>query len=205
MSRRPAVERLAATAIVLAGGRSSRSGSDKLTVDLGGEPLLHRAIRAVAGICSEAVVGPSTGLSTDLLARDEVSVILDAAPFPDRSWRSRAPRPRPAMIGFCSSGATCQSSRRCSCAGSWRGRGGKGPACSWLVRLSPCRWAWIARRDPLGRRPHRRGRAKPAVADGDPGCRVPARTRVATARPRGAQPPGHRPPRGHEATAISAG
>ena len=83
MSRRPAVERLAATAIVLAGGRSSRFGSDKLTVDVGGEPLLHRAIRAVAGICSEVlVVGPSTGLSTDLPARDEVSVILDAAPFP---------------------------------------------------------------------------------------------------------------------------
>jgi molybdopterin-guanine dinucleotide biosynthesis protein A len=48
------------TAIVLAGGRSSRFGSDKLAADVEGRRLLHRAIDAVAGIAAEivVVVGP---------------------------------------------------------------------------------------------------------------------------------------------------
>ena len=36
------------TGIVLAGGRSTRFGGDKLAVEIGGRPLLHRAIVAVA-------------------------------------------------------------------------------------------------------------------------------------------------------------
>jgi molybdopterin-guanine dinucleotide biosynthesis protein A len=42
--------------IVLAGGQSSRFGVDKLAADVGGRPLLHHAIEAVAGICCEVIV-----------------------------------------------------------------------------------------------------------------------------------------------------
>jgi len=72
-------ELVAATAIVLAGGSSSRFGSDKLTADLNGEPLLHHAIRAVAGVCTEIlVVGPPTGLPSSLPdAPAAMRVILD--------------------------------------------------------------------------------------------------------------------------------
>jgi molybdopterin-guanine dinucleotide biosynthesis protein A len=44
------------TGIVLAGGRSTRFDGDKLTVDIGGRPLLHLAIEAVAGAVDEVVV-----------------------------------------------------------------------------------------------------------------------------------------------------
>lgn len=44
------------TGIVLAGGRSTRFDGDKLTVDIGGRPLLHLAIEAVAGVVDEIVV-----------------------------------------------------------------------------------------------------------------------------------------------------
>jgi molybdopterin-guanine dinucleotide biosynthesis protein A len=62
-----------ASAIVLAGGRSSRFGSDKLEADLLGAPLLHHAIRAVASACSEVIVvlasaGPVPALPTDVVS-----------------------------------------------------------------------------------------------------------------------------------------
>jgi molybdopterin-guanine dinucleotide biosynthesis protein A len=44
------------TGIVLAGGRSTRFDGDKLAVDIGGRPLLHLAIEAVAGVVDEVVV-----------------------------------------------------------------------------------------------------------------------------------------------------
>jgi molybdopterin-guanine dinucleotide biosynthesis protein A len=44
------------SAIVLAGGRSSRFGGDKLAALVAGRPLLHRAIRAVAEVADEVVV-----------------------------------------------------------------------------------------------------------------------------------------------------
>ncbi len=44
------------SAIVLAGGRSSRFGGDKLSVLVAGRPLLHRAILAVAEVADEVVV-----------------------------------------------------------------------------------------------------------------------------------------------------
>lgn len=57
--------------IVLAGGRSSRFGADKLGQTVGGEPLLHRATRAVARAGDEVLVvvahsGPLPALPTDL-------------------------------------------------------------------------------------------------------------------------------------------
>jgi molybdopterin-guanine dinucleotide biosynthesis protein A len=44
------------TGIVLAGGRSTRFGADKLAVHVGGRPLLHRAILAAAAVSDEVVV-----------------------------------------------------------------------------------------------------------------------------------------------------
>jgi molybdopterin-guanine dinucleotide biosynthesis protein A len=69
---------VAASAIVLAGGRSSRFGSDKLALRLGGEPLVHHAIRAVAQVATEVVVvagsrGPDLAL-TDVPVRLHVVV-----------------------------------------------------------------------------------------------------------------------------------
>ena len=45
-----------ATGIVLAGGRSSRFGRDKLKEPLDGEPLLHHAITPLVGLCRSVVV-----------------------------------------------------------------------------------------------------------------------------------------------------
>jgi molybdopterin-guanine dinucleotide biosynthesis protein A len=47
---------MAASGIVLAGGRSSRFGRDKLAEIVDARPLLHHALLAVAGACSEVVV-----------------------------------------------------------------------------------------------------------------------------------------------------
>jgi molybdopterin-guanine dinucleotide biosynthesis protein A len=60
-----------ASAIVLAGGRSARFGSDKLAAELGGAPLLHHALRAVASTCDEVIViiardGPEPTLPTGI-------------------------------------------------------------------------------------------------------------------------------------------
>ncbi len=48
------VERV--TGIVLAGGRATRFGADKLVAPLDGRPLLHHAILAVASVSDEVVV-----------------------------------------------------------------------------------------------------------------------------------------------------
>jgi molybdopterin-guanine dinucleotide biosynthesis protein A len=68
---------------VLAGGTSTRFGSDKLAVEIGGRPLLHRAIEAVAGVVDEVVVvvgteGPAPHLPAGLrvpvvVARDVIA------------------------------------------------------------------------------------------------------------------------------------
>jgi molybdopterin-guanine dinucleotide biosynthesis protein A len=74
---------LTASAIVLAGGRSSRFGSPKLQALVDGIPLLDLAVRAVAEVADEVVlVGPTTGGAalTDLdslPARVRVEVVHD--------------------------------------------------------------------------------------------------------------------------------
>lgn len=69
---------VAATAIVLAGGRSSRFGGDKMAADLDGVPLLHHAVRAVSAVCAEIlVVGAPTGLSVELPDDIASAVVLD--------------------------------------------------------------------------------------------------------------------------------
>jgi len=76
------------TAVVLAGGRSTRFGGDKLATAVAGEPLLHRAVRAVAAAADEVIVvigrdAPAPALPADLpapvrLARDRE---LDRGPL----------------------------------------------------------------------------------------------------------------------------
>jgi molybdopterin-guanine dinucleotide biosynthesis protein A len=69
--------------IVLAGGRSSRFGADKLAVEFDGRPLLHHAIDAVAAVASRVIVVASPGtdpaLPADLKAR--VRVVHDPESF----------------------------------------------------------------------------------------------------------------------------
>ena len=47
--------------IVLAGGRSSRFGSDKLVAELDGRTLLDRAVQAVAAVATELIVVTAQG------------------------------------------------------------------------------------------------------------------------------------------------
>jgi molybdopterin-guanine dinucleotide biosynthesis protein A len=71
------------TAIVLAGGRSARFGTDKLAHEIDGSPLLHHAIRAVAPLSDEVLVaGATDGLAVSLPAEfaTRVAVLRDAEP-----------------------------------------------------------------------------------------------------------------------------
>jgi molybdopterin-guanine dinucleotide biosynthesis protein A len=75
------VSAVSATGIVLAGGRATRFGADKLAVQVDGRPLLHRAILAVATVSDEVVVvigsdGARPPLPADLEVR--VRVVRDA-------------------------------------------------------------------------------------------------------------------------------
>lgn len=82
MTKRPGpTYRSATTAIVLAGGRSSRFGGPKLTAELDGVTVLHHAIRAVEAVAGEVVVAgdPST-LPESIVARP-IRVVRDQAPF----------------------------------------------------------------------------------------------------------------------------
>ncbi|HET7902058.1 MAG TPA: NTP transferase domain-containing protein, partial [Candidatus Nanopelagicales bacterium] len=67
------MERTEIGAIVLAGGRSSRFGSDKLAAQVDGAPLLHRAIDAARGVAARVVlVGPAPeGLPADVVVTRE--------------------------------------------------------------------------------------------------------------------------------------
>jgi selenocysteine-specific elongation factor len=71
------------TGVVLAGGRSSRFGSDKLAIDLDGRPLLHRAIEAVAAVTEHLIVVAAPGVDPpipgDLGGR--IHVVHDPEPF----------------------------------------------------------------------------------------------------------------------------
>lgn len=44
------------SALILAGGRSTRMGRDKITIRLGGETLLERALRRIQSYCSEVLI-----------------------------------------------------------------------------------------------------------------------------------------------------
>ena len=76
------------TAIVLAGGRSTRFGGDKLAADVDGRPLLHLAIAAVAGVADEVVVvigaeaaEPALPVEAPLPVRVARDVVPDQGPL----------------------------------------------------------------------------------------------------------------------------
>jgi molybdopterin-guanine dinucleotide biosynthesis protein A len=66
-------------AVVLAGGRSSRFGRDKLAEPIDGRPLLHHAIAAVQAVADEIVVVAAPGQEPAVPAG--VRVVHDAAAF----------------------------------------------------------------------------------------------------------------------------
>jgi molybdenum cofactor guanylyltransferase len=77
------------TAVVLAGGRSTRFGADKLAVAHRGRPLLHHALAAAGECCGRVVVviaadreaGPLTDLDAlSLAAGRPVRIARDPAP-----------------------------------------------------------------------------------------------------------------------------
>lgn len=81
MRQSPAVP--PASGIVLAGGRSSRFGRDKLAEPLAGRPLLDHAILAVASIASEVLVlgREARAGAAPPGARVSIRVVPDAEPF----------------------------------------------------------------------------------------------------------------------------
>lgn len=104
--------------VVLAGGRSTRFGSDKALAELGGRTLLARAVDALSGWCEYVVVagretapapcipdwpqagmGPLAGIAAGLrLARDDgydsvLTVGVDSVGLPDNLPELLAPAP----------------------------------------------------------------------------------------------------------------
>jgi len=70
------------TGIVLAGGRSSRFGSDKLVAQIDGRTLLDRAVEAVAAIATEVIVVVAPDDDRPLPpARVPVRAVVDGEPF----------------------------------------------------------------------------------------------------------------------------
>jgi molybdopterin-guanine dinucleotide biosynthesis protein A len=69
--------------IVLAGGASSRFGSDKLNATLDGQTLLERAVAAVAAVSSEVVVVVAPGDDRPLPGADLVPVPVRRAQDPE--------------------------------------------------------------------------------------------------------------------------
>jgi Molybdopterin-guanine dinucleotide biosynthesis protein A len=67
------------TAVILAGGRSSRFGRDKLAEPLGGRPLLEHAIEAVRPHATEILVVTAPGAIPAL--PEGVTVVHDPVPF----------------------------------------------------------------------------------------------------------------------------
>jgi molybdopterin-guanine dinucleotide biosynthesis protein A len=68
--------------IVLAGGRSSRFGADKLVARVDGSTLLERAVSAVAAVSTEVIVVLAPGDERDLpVANVPVRRAIDPEPF----------------------------------------------------------------------------------------------------------------------------
>lgn len=70
------------TGIVLAGGRSSRFGSDKLVARVDGERLLDRSVAALAGLVTEIVIVSEPGATRAAPTGAAVPIRLVADPEP---------------------------------------------------------------------------------------------------------------------------
>lgn len=73
-------DRASVTAIVLAGGRSSRFGSPKLEATLGGRTLLDQSIEVARQVTDEIIVAIAPGTTTKS-GRSGVRIVADAEPF----------------------------------------------------------------------------------------------------------------------------
>ncbi len=77
-------EALGCSGIVLAGGRSSRFGRDKLAQPVGGRPLLHHAVLALGAVCQEVIVVLAPDAPEPVLPEEApvpVLVVRDPEPF----------------------------------------------------------------------------------------------------------------------------
>ena len=75
------LDRSAVTAIILAGGRSSRFGSPKLAADLDGATILDHAVRAVASVAAEVVLAGKAPVAPAAIDGRPVRLVIDEAPF----------------------------------------------------------------------------------------------------------------------------
>ena len=64
------------TGLVLAGGRSTRMGTDKATLTVNGERLVDRAVRVLATCCVDVLVAPGPDRA---LSVDGAAVVADAS------------------------------------------------------------------------------------------------------------------------------
>ena len=69
------------TAIILAGGKSSRMGEDKAFIELGGQTLLDRAIEKMSGFFSEIIVVINRGDFADPRIKTVKDRIADRGPL----------------------------------------------------------------------------------------------------------------------------
>jgi molybdopterin-guanine dinucleotide biosynthesis protein A len=99
------VSAVSVTGIVLAGGRATRFGANKLAVRVDGRPLLHHAILAVATVSDEVVVvigsdGAKPRLPADAEVRVRVvrDVIADGGPLAGLAAGLAAARGRLAVL-----------------------------------------------------------------------------------------------------------
>lgn len=76
-------DRIAVSGIVLAGGRSSRFGSDKLEAVVDGERLLDRSVAALARVATEVIVvsEPATVRAAPIRPGVPVHLVEDPEPF----------------------------------------------------------------------------------------------------------------------------
>lgn len=99
------VRGLLATGIVLAGGRATRFGADKLAARIDGRPLLHHAILAVASVTDEVVVvigsngaRPSLPADADVGVRIVRDAVADRGPLAGLSAGLEAARGQLAVL-----------------------------------------------------------------------------------------------------------
>jgi molybdopterin-guanine dinucleotide biosynthesis protein A len=69
------------TGIVLAGGRSTRFGADKLAIDIDGRSVLDRAVGAVASVAADVMVVGPVGPVGPVGSRPGVRIVDDPDPF----------------------------------------------------------------------------------------------------------------------------